>query len=107
MADRQHWTRRCGARGEPRDRVDGERERIVRVEEDMPMRRYPNPNALPGSGVCPLPGTQCRSEEERALLEQLVELTGAGNALLCDLLSAVNGLTAALLCRRGAGGGDT
>jgi len=79
----------------------------VHVEEDVPMRRYPNPNAFPGVGSCPLPSTQCRSEEERVLLEQLVELTGAGNALLCDLLSAVNGLTAALLCCRGTGGGDT
>lgn len=69
------------------------------MEEDVPMRRYISPNAVPGTGGC-APRAGCRGEETQAMLEQLVELNCAQNQLLCDLLGAVNALTAAMLSAR-------
>lgn len=62
--------------------------------KDIPMNRYINPGTV---GVC---GAGCRGRgEERALLEQLVELSVRQNQSLVDLLGAVNALTATLLAR--------
>ena len=66
------------------------------MEEDIPMNRYISPNAVPGTAVQG-PWAGCQGQESRAMLEQLVELTCAQNQLLCDLLGAVNALTAAML----------
>ena len=66
------------------------------MEEDVPMRRYISPNAVPGTAGCGI-CAPCQGEETQSLLEQLVELSCAQNQLLCDLLGAVNALTAAML----------
>lgn len=74
-----------------------EAERTAPMEEDVPMNRYVC--SLP---VCPAPS---RDRTERsALLEQLLEQVCRQNQILLDLLSAVNGLTGALLARDGRTG---
>ncbi len=67
-------------------------------EEDVPMSRYVC--SLP---VCPAPNPG--RTEHSALLEQLLEQACRQNQILLDLLSAVNGLTGALLARDGRTGG--
>lgn len=62
--------------------------------EDVPMSRYCNP--IP----------TCRCEEEHSgcncagELHSILGLLECQNQLLVDLLGAINGLTAACLCRR-------
>ncbi|MEG1857719.1 MAG: hypothetical protein RR216_03195 [Pseudoflavonifractor sp.] len=63
------------------------------MEEDtMHMNRYIAPRC-----ACTGQGPSRGWAEERALLEQMVELASGQNQLLVDLLGAVNALTAALL----------
>lgn len=62
--------------------------------ETEPMRCWPHPIvAVPSGGTCPT-----RNNED---LSQVLERLDCQNQLLCDLLGAVNSLTAALLCREG------
>lgn len=65
--------------------------------EDMPMNRYINPIPLAQAGAAACRPCPCPPGAERALLEQLVELSASRNQLLVDLLGAVNALTAATL----------
>lgn len=68
------------------------------MEADAPMNRYLGPGVL--RSPCPPPHRDGLCEAERALLEQMVELSSAQNQLLVDLLGAVNSLTAALLSQQ-------
>lgn len=62
------------------------------AQQEEPMNRYPHP--IPCPADCPAPaGAEA--------LDRVLEELACQNQLLLDLLSAVNGLTAAVLSIRG------
>lgn len=61
--------------------------------EDMPMCRYTCPTPAPRACGCGCGGQGVSLEAVEALLERQ-------NALLCDLLCAVNGIAACQVCRK-------
>lgn len=67
---------------------------------DEPMNRYINAAALTSCAVTRNCEDLCLAQQNRVLLEQLVELSASQNQLLVDLLGAVNALTAAILTSR-------
>lgn len=67
---------------------------------DEPMNRYISATTLSSCAVTRSCEDACCSQQNRILLEQLVELSAQQNQILLDLLGAVNSLTAALLTAR-------
>lgn len=67
---------------------------------DEPMNRYISAAALSSCAVTRSCEDTCLTQQNRVLLEQLVELSAQQNQILLDLLGAVNSLTAALLTAR-------
>ena len=65
-------------------------ERLVgaRAPEEEPMKRHPHP--IPCAADCP-------SAADAGAMDRVLEELACQNQLLLDLLSAVNGLTAAVL----------
>lgn len=62
--------------------------------EDVPMNRYTNP--IPA--CCPNRCEPCRLRQEET--DHILTALACQNQILTDLLGAVNGLTAAILCRK-------